>query len=143
LSRLINSNSPSKIRNQNIRTIAELLRLLSQQKAIGPETKDMAATIVYALKGIDESVLTTVSAWEKRDYWTKADRFLREWAWAGMKAAELETIIVKNQWNRLPEIMAGLYPHFLEVNIKKQTRSPSQWRGAYQKLLKDHQKVRN
>ena len=36
---------------------------------IDDDAKDMAATIVYALREIEGGVEQTVTAWEKRDYW--------------------------------------------------------------------------
>ena len=68
MSRVINIDNPTKRRNQNRRTIAELLRRLSQKSAVDEETKDMAATIVLSLKEISAGVEQTALAWEKRDY---------------------------------------------------------------------------
>jgi hypothetical protein len=56
MSRVINSNSPTKIRNQNRRTIAELLRHLGQKQTMDQESLDMAAAIVFALQEIHEGV---------------------------------------------------------------------------------------
>ena len=140
MGRVINSNSPGKIRYHHQRTIAELLRRLSQQQALDQETKDMAAAITYSLRGIHETVMQTVQAWEKRDYWTKADRFMREWEWADHMAADLEDLIYQSQWSRLPGIMASLMPHFIQIETKKLTRPRSHWLGAHQRLLMDKAK---
>ena len=131
MSRVVNPNNPGKARNQSRRTIAELLRRLSQQQELDDEAKDMAAAIAIALRQIDESILVTVAAWEKRDYWTKADRFMREWEWAGGMASEMEAMIQENDWGQLPLLMAQLFPHFADVNIKKMTRTPADWIGSH------------
>jgi hypothetical protein len=135
MSRVINSNAPGKIRNHHRRTVAELLRQLSQRPAVDQEAKDMAAAVVFALQGIHQSVLQTIEAWEKRDYWTKADRFLREWDWANHLSQELSTVLREDDWPELPMVLARLMPHFIDIEIKKLTRPPSTWRGAYQELL--------
>jgi hypothetical protein len=135
MSRVVNTNAPGKKRSRYRRTIAELLRRLSRHQAIDQEAKDMAAALIYCLRGIDESVMQSVQAWERRNYWTKADRFMREWEWAGLLAAELEELVRRDHWSQLPDVMARLMPHFLDIELKKMTRSPSSWRGAHRDLL--------
>lgn len=137
MSRVINTNSPNKVRNQARRTIAEILRLLSRKPQIDDESKDMAAIVVYLLREIDDSVKQTVEAWEKRGYWMKAERFLRDWEWPREAAANLEDIIRNDAWDLLPELLAELFPQFSDIQIKKITRSPAMWRGAHARLLQE------
>lgn len=137
MSRVINTNSPTKVRNYCRRTIAELLRRLSKKERVDAEAKDMAATIVFMLVEIDRSVEQTVSAWEKRDYWMKAERFLRDWEWVKEAAANFDDVIRNEAWELLPELMADLFPRMADVQVKKMTRSPAVWRGAYQRLLEE------
>lgn len=139
MGRVVNAYSPVKVRNQHRRTIAELLRHLSQRATVDQEAKDMAAAIAFSLRGIHESTMKTVVAWEKRDYWTKADRFLREWEWAGVLADELESLVRAGQWAQLPGVMARLMPYFVDIETKKMTRPRSSWTGAFERLLRKHQ----
>ena len=135
MSRVINTNAPSKIRSHCRRTIAEILRRLSRKRDVDGETKDMAAAIVYLLREIDRSVGQTVKAWEKRDYWMKAERFQRKWEWAREAAANFEDIIRNDAWDLLPELLASLSHQVADVDVKRMTRKASVWRGAHQKLL--------
>lgn len=135
MSRVINTNSPTKIRNQNRRTIAEILRHLSQKAAVDPETKDMAAMMVFLLREIEQGVEQSAQAWEKRDYWMKAERFMREWAWAGEMAANLEDVVRNEAWDLLPRLMAELFPKFADIQIKTMTRPTTIWQNAYTKLV--------
>lgn len=134
MSRVINTNSPTKVRNQSRRTIAELLRRLSQKPQIDPEARDMAAAIVFMLHEINASVEQTISAWEKRGYWMKAERFLREWEWARESAANFDDVIRNEAWDLLPRLLADLFPQFSDVQVKKMTRPASDWNGAYKRL---------
>jgi hypothetical protein len=134
MSRVINVNNPTKIRNQHRRTIAEIVRRLSEKPAIDAESKDMAAMLVYLLRDIAAGVEQTAQAWEKRDYWLKAERFLREWSWTGETAANLEDIIRNEAWDLLPRLIVELYPRFADIQIKNMTRRPETWQGAYRKL---------
>lgn len=135
MSRVINTNSPAKRRNRSRRMIAELLRLMSQKPQIDDDAKDMSAMIVFELRSIQEGVEQTITAWEKRDYWMKAERFLRQWDWVTKLAANIEDVVRNDAWDLLPELMGDLFPRFADVQIKKMTRKPSEWQGAYQRLL--------
>lgn len=135
MSRVINTQSPTKIRNQLRRSIAEMLRRLSQKPEVDQDAKDMTAMIVFMLKELKSGVEKSVEAWEKRGYWMKAERFLRDWEWTAVAAANIEDVIRNNAWDLLPELLADLFPRFADIQIKSMTRKPSLWRGAYQKLI--------
>ena len=135
MSRVINTNSPSKIRNRNRRTVAELLRRLSQKETIDAEAHDMLATIVFALQEIWEGVEQTAQAWEKRGYWLKSDRFMREWEWTREVAANLDDVLRHEAWDLVPELMPDCFPRFADIQIKTMTRKADTWQGAYARLL--------
>lgn len=135
--RIINTANPGKLRNQARRTIAEMLRRLMTKNGMDDESRDMAATIVYALRDIAATIDTTTEAWEKRDYYLKADRFRLEWEWVRPAAERLEKIIRQGAWERLPEELITLLPHFADIKINKWTRKPETWRGNYQALISE------
>lgn len=135
MSRVINVENPTKIRNNRRRTIAELLRRLSQKPAIDEDAKDMSAAIVFALWDISDGVEQTIRAWEKRDYWLKAERFLRQWEWTAEAAANIEDVIRHEAWDLLPQLLIELNTHFTDIQLKTMTRKADVWQGAYQRLL--------
>lgn len=135
MSRVINIDNPTKRRNHNRRTIAELLRRLGQKSTIDDEAKDMAATILFSLRDIAAGVEQTALAWEKRDYWMKAERFVRQWDWTVESAANIEDVIRNDAWDLLPELMADLFPRFADIQIKSMTRKADSWQGAYSRLM--------
>lgn len=135
MSRVINTADPGKRRNQCRRTIAEALRHLMFKREIDEEARDMAAAIVFALRGITESVEEAATAWEKREYFLKADRFRMEWEWAAPAAQRLEKIILQGKWDALPAELASLVPRFADIRIAKMTRPSSAWKSSYRLLL--------
>ncbi len=135
MSRVINTNSPGKVRHYHQRTIAEILRHLSSKAEIDEQAKDMVSMLVFSLQAIGETVEKSVTAWEKRGYWMKADRFLLEWEWASEIAANLDDVIRNGAWDLLPGLLGDLLPHSAGIEIKTFTRSPAIWQGAYDKLL--------
>ncbi len=137
MARVINTNSPGKRRNAYRRTIAEILRHLSQQREVNPQTKDMVAMLVYCLRGVDATVEESITAWEKRGYWKKADDFQQKWWWSSLMADAITNLLRDDDWDRLPETMIKLYPHFADIQINKLTRDPADWKGAYRRLVGD------
>ena len=135
MGRVINTNSPTKIRNYHRRTIAELLARLGRKQSVDEETKDMVATIIFSLRTLHQVAEETASAWEKRDYWMKAERFLRQWAWTKPLAANLEDVAREEAWDLLPQLMMDLFAQFSDVQVKSMTRPPDEWQGAYARLL--------
>lgn len=135
MARVINTNSPGKRRNAHMRTIAEILRHLSQQQEADQQTRDMTAMLVYCLRGIDETVEESIRAWEKRGYWKKADDFQQKWWWSSLMADAIAKLLRDGSWDKLPETMIKLYPHFANIQINKLTRNPADWEGAYSRLI--------
>jgi len=140
MSRVITLEGPGKIRNQHRRTIAEALRRLSQKPQLDDEAKDLAALIVFCLHSIADTVDRTTDAWEKRDYYMKAERFREKWRWLEPITDELSAIVggnSKGRWDQLPAVLARLMPYFADVTVKKMTRKPTLWRGAYEKFMRE------
>lgn len=136
MGRIIYTETPAKTRHHYRRSIAEMLRRLSQKECIDQEAKDQTALIVLCLQGMAETVDQTVRAWENRDYWMKAEQFVREWTWIDPMADELAGLIHGERWDDLPLLLAKLAPHFADISVKRMTRSPGFWDGAHEKLMK-------
>lgn len=135
MGRVIQTASTGKTRNQLRRTIAELLRRLSQKQGIDDDAKDMVAAIVYCLRGIDAGIESSAAAWEKRDYWLKADSFRMEWQWVSDTADQLTDMMQADDWDSLPQIMVTLIPRFADIKVAKFTRKPDTWEGAHSELM--------
>jgi hypothetical protein len=134
MSRVINPENAGKIRTQNMRTAAEILRLLSQKAELDEEAKDMVAQLVYCFREIEDGVEESMIAWEKRNYWNKVEQFRAQWVWVGLASANLQEVVRNEQWEQLPALLAGLFKHFTEINITKLTRKADAWQGAHARL---------
>jgi hypothetical protein len=135
MGRVVNPNNPGKLRNQLMRTGAELMRHLSQKAELDDEAKDMAALLVFCLRNIDDGIEASAIAWERRDYWVKAEQLRQRWVWAGNASARLENVIRNETWDTLPSIMVNLFEHFADIKITKFTRDAAEWNGACQRLV--------
>jgi hypothetical protein len=136
VSRIINTaGSPTTQRNRLRRSVAETLRRLMEKPRFDSESKDLTAFIVFALREIAEGVNQSAEAWEKRDYYMKAERFRRDWDWLGPMERLLTTALVYEQWDDLPSLFARLMTEFQDVTITKMTRGDKLWTGAYDRLM--------
>lgn len=135
MSRIINvDGTPTTQRNRLRRAIAEILRHLSAKQEVDAETKDMLAFVVVALHAMEDSIDASCVAWEKRNYYLKADRFRYKWEWLGPTAARIEDLIMTSNWSLLPTELSGLAARFHDVKVSKFTKSPSLWNGTFDKL---------
>lgn len=138
MSRIIHTYSPGKRRNQLRRTIAEMLRRLTLKSELDEEAKDMAATLVLALREISQTVEESTVAWEKRNYFLKADRFRRQFEWIPVHVKRLGQLITQERWEQLPPELAMLAPYFKDIRVIKLTRPPSTWEGNYHLLKQEY-----
>ena len=82
MGKVINPNTPGKERDRLVKSIALALRELSATHEFNQKVKDLTAYIALALMSVSDTTKITVSAWEKRGYWVKADKFHLEWIWS-------------------------------------------------------------
>ncbi|HMR98149.1 MAG TPA: hypothetical protein PKK96_17300 [Anaerolineales bacterium] len=134
MSRVINPDSVGKDRTRLSKAIVLAVRELAKQTEVTNEAKDLAAFISLALKTISEGIDSSVAAWEKRDYWVKADRFRMEWMWAGQYAEKMKVAIFTNDWSSVAMISAQVAQKFGKIVIAQNHRLGKPWVGAFKRL---------
>ena len=134
---VVNTDSTGKQRNQTMRTVAEILRRLSQKQVVDDEVRNMTAMLVYCLREIEAGIEQSATAWEKRDYWVKSEELRQRWMWVGDMADQLRSMIYSEQWTLLPPIMLKLLPRVADIKITKMTRDVTLWDGVYDRLMQE------
>jgi hypothetical protein len=135
MSRVVNPENAGKLRNQHMRTAAEVIRRLSLKPEVDSEARDMAATLVLVFREIEDGIEESMLAWEKRNYWNKVEQFRSQWSWVGYAASKLEGMIRAGMWEQMPEQLLQLMRHFNGIVINKYMRGPETWAGAYNRLI--------
>ncbi len=133
MSRVININGTGKERNTLSRGIVAGLRELMKQKEPDAHSYDLVAYIGLSLLAIHSNVERSVVAWEKRDYWVKADRFRMEWSWAGMQGNEMLTALDSGNWSGIAMSAAKIGQKLSKVRVTEKSRIGSPWVGAWEK----------
>ena len=134
MSRVINPESAGKERTQLTKAIVLAVRELAKQSEVTNEAKDLAAFIALALKSISEGIDISVAAWEKRDYWIKADKFRMEWMWTGQVADKMKVAIFTDDWGTIAMLMPQIARKFSKIMVSDNHRLGKPWVGAYQQL---------
>ncbi|GAB4575073.1 MAG: hypothetical protein Kow0077_24760 [Anaerolineae bacterium] len=140
MGRVIHTDSTGKNRNRLMRTCAELIRHLVTKTTVDDEARDMLARLIESLQEIDAGLEASAEAWEKRDYWMKAEQLRQRWAWVGLNASKLEHLIKTEDWQRVPDLLIKLLPHFADIKVTRFTRGPEEWAGAYKRVIGQMQK---
>jgi hypothetical protein len=134
LGRVINPDGVGKERTQLMRSVVLALRELMQQNMIDRQTKDLAAYLAIALLAIDRTVEVSVTAWEKRDYWLKADRFRMEWSWAGRLGGKMRKAVLADDWAQVAQLSAAIAEKVKQTEVPKRHGFNAPWDGAYDRL---------
>ncbi len=134
MSRLVKPDGVGKQRDRLLKGVTLALRELAARPKLDEDARDMVAFMALALREIQDTIDVTCAAWEKRDYWVKADQFRREWDWTRTSADRLETVVLEDRWAELPTLMASLFQHVSKVNLPKRNTLGEPWLGAYAAL---------
>jgi hypothetical protein len=140
LSRVINPDSVGKERTRLTKAIVLCIRELAKQSDVTSEAKDLAAYIALALRSISDGIDVSVAAWEKRDYWVKADKFRMEWMWAEQSADKMKAAVLGDDWATIAMLMPQIASRFSKIEVSDNHRLGKPWTGAYT-LLALHRKL--
>lgn len=131
----IKSNeSGTTFRNRLTKSIVLSIRKMMQKGQPDKESLDMAAYVVLALEKIEESVDLSAIAWEKRDYWLKADRFRMEWSWVEARRLSLVKAVLSQDWGNIASELIQVAQHFNKVEVSEKNRLGEPWVGSFKVL---------
>ena len=136
MSRVINPDSAGKERNRLTKAIVIAIRELAKQSDPSNEARDLASFIAIALNTIAEGIDVSVTAWEKRNYWVKADRFRMDWAWAGQVGEKMKQAVLNDDWAGVAMLSAQIAQKLHKVKVSENHRMGKPWVGAWDRLEK-------
>jgi hypothetical protein len=134
LSRVIHLESAGKDRRKISQAVVLAIRELMGQPGPNAASRDLVAFISLSLQAIFETIDPTVTAWEKRGYWIKADRFRLEWGWSERLAAQMRQALLAEDWPQVAAIAVQVAQKLNTVKVSQNNRLGKPWVGAYQKF---------
>jgi hypothetical protein len=130
--RVINLEGVGKERTRLVKSVGLALRELMKQPQVDDLTRDLAAYIGIALEEIAETIDVTVTAWEKRGYWIKADRFRLEWDWSGQLGLKMKKAVLDDDWAAVASIAAQVAQKLKDIDLPKRNTLGNPWVGAWE-----------
>lgn len=131
MSRIIKTSTPGKERAHLSKAIVITIREFMRQQEPDNSTQDMIAFIILALQEISSGIDKSVAAWEKRDYWVKADKYRLEWRWTGDMARKLKPAFEERDWSLIAGLLIEIMQHFNDIKVSDRHRMGKPWVGAY------------
>lgn len=135
MTRIIATSTPGKERAQLSKAIIITIREFMRQDEPGKSTRDMVAFIILALEEITDGIDKSVSAWEKRGYWVKADKYRLEWQWTGTTAKKLRESFKHDNWGEIASTLLDIMKKFENIKVSNKHRMGKPW----QRALKEYQ----
>ena len=97
---------------------------------------DLASFISLALYQVYETIDESVSAWEKRGYWIKADRYRMDWDWTRHIAAQLHKALLQEDWTGIAASVIKVGQRLSAVKLAERDRLGTPWVGSWEQLKK-------
>ena len=134
MARVINLNNIGTERKRLAKSVVIALRELMKQQSLDASTHDLAAYISLALYEIFKTVDQSVTAWEKRGYWLKADRFRLQWEWSEVESDKMKNALFTDDWAVVALVSARVAEKLSDVEVSKRHRLGTPWVGAWDHL---------
>lgn len=134
MGRIIKLDGAGKVRKQLLREIILAMRNLGMQKEISEQTRDLIALISINLELISKTIDESVTAWEKRGYWVKADKFRMEWSWCLPLSRTIKEALIEEDWPTVASTTARIAEKLKSIDLPNNHRLGHPWIGAWQRL---------
>ncbi len=130
MSRVLRPQSAASERRKLLQSLKLAVLASSGQTHSKNESRDLAAFTLKVLEELGESVKTTASAWEKRGYWVKADKFMAQWSWIEPSLRQVADAIERGEIQSHSMIAQKLEPHLEDVKLSSRILNQKPWEGA-------------
>lgn len=133
---VIQTDTGKKERDRFLKSTLKAIRVLMAQQEPGEAGKDIVAFIALALYRVHATIDESVRAWEKRDYWLKADRYRMEWDWCQYYAKDLHKAILKDDWDAIIPLLIKTGQKLHNIQLPQHDRLGTPWLGCWDVLKK-------
>jgi hypothetical protein len=132
VARIIRTESGTTRRNRILNGMALALRAVAGRPDVSEgEAREVLAFLALSLAELNESVEETVRAWERREYWLKADRFRSEWGWAASIQGALDRALSSGDWPRAQACGMELANVLADRRLRPRETTSRPWSGAW------------
>ncbi|OGT27279.1 MAG: hypothetical protein A2Z17_00985, partial [Gammaproteobacteria bacterium RBG_16_66_13] len=133
MSRVIRIQAAHRGRQQVLQAMALALRAAASSQAGSADERDILAFLEACLAEVSRSADETATAWEKRSYWLKADRFRQDWLWTDTIGKCLRQALTAADFERARGCGMELAMHLRQVRAPTSRAQSRPWAGAWEK----------
>jgi len=101
--------------------------------------RDVLAFLALSLGELQASIEETATAWERRSYWVKADRFRAEWSWTADMLRRLESNLCGGDLDEAQACATELAGILAGHRLKARRSTGEPWKGAWNAWLEKRQ----
>lgn len=135
MGKIVNPNTAGKDRTRLLKTIALAIRELEDLNISAVESRDLIAFVSLALDAVVKTIEKTVTPWEKRGYWVKADKFRMEWAWIEKCNQKLKISILEEDMSGVENSIQTIKDKISDTKVPKRKQVETLWDGAWEKFI--------
>jgi hypothetical protein len=139
MSRVIRPESGAATRKKLLRHVSSAIKQAASGTTTEGEQLDILAFLALSLTQVEQSVQQTVTAWEDRGYWVKADRFNLDWGWAGRNRAALEEALMRSDFIGAAQVAVDIATHLTDYNPYKTSPRQRPWQGSWDRWHEQNQ----
>jgi hypothetical protein len=107
------------------------IRELGLQRDITETTKDLVVFVSQSLIQVNNLVDISVTAWEKRGYWIKADRFRMDWIWTADMGKKLNDNLLVENWVQIAGLIGKTAEKLKDIKVPQHHKLGTPWEGAW------------
>ena len=133
MTRIIRTDSPARYRQRLLKALASAFQYIRHEKTNEAQKKDIYAFTLLTLEALSKSIDQTASAWEKRDYWIKADRLRDTWKWVSEAHKHLQTALQNNEIEGAYQQIESLHEQTESIKLPRNRPGQDLWQGAWSK----------
>jgi predicted GNAT family acetyltransferase len=134
MSRITKISNQGSERTRLLKAIAYTAQQLIEQVNLDDNSRDIVAYIILSLDRLIEGINETITAWERRDYWIKVERFKASWIWVWRIRKLLFQALVTNNMPNIQAATRLLLAEITEVTPHRRPSIPRPWLGAWKIL---------
>ncbi len=137
MSRIIKTQNGARMREKALKLIGSAIYEYKSTN-YNADMIDISSYIALLLEQIETSVQETCLAWERRDYWVKADQFRAEWKWVGELKKQLVDAVQNMDHQQIGEVLEKLQKNqkIYESTIK--SKKGIEYVGSYTHFKKKY-----
>lgn len=135
MGRVVSTDNVRTERTRLKKGLVLAIRELMRQSGESDLSRDLIAYILLSLDRITETIDISVEAWEKRDYWLKADQFRRDWSWASIIADRIRHKVYEQDYPGIIPDLVSLGEALADTTVSEKHRLGTPWVGAWKHLM--------